>query len=387
MINLDYIKKHNLIIFDAISGSHAYGTATPSSDLDIRGVFVLPKEEIFGLGYIEQVNDQKNDIVYYEVRRFLELVASNNPNILELLNTPEDCIRYKHPVFDLILKNSDKFITKQCRNSFAGYARQQINKAEGMNKMQNWEAKRVARKTPIDFCYVIDGYKTRSLKTVLREKGWRQENCGLSAINHARDTYALFYDKKQNLGYKGIQSSTHQDNPGKSSKGLEGSVEFLTESLVKESHKVRLSSIPKGQKHEFIITYNEDGYSSHCKDYKRYQTWKKERNKSRWTDVKAHGQQIDGKNMLHCRRLLDMAKEIAQGKGINVRRPNAKELLSIRKGEIKLRQLLNQANAEIKEIDSLFINSNLPELVDMNFVHNLLIQVRTEFYESHTIAH
>lgn len=387
MINLDYIKNHNLIIFDAVSGSHAYGTATPSSDLDIRGVFILPKEEIFGLGYIEQVNDQKNDVVYYEVRRFLELVASNNPNILELLNTPEDCIRYKHPVFDLILKNRDKFITKLCRNSFAGYARQQINKAEGMNKMQNWEAKRVMRKTPLDFCYVIDGYKTRALKTVLREKGWKQENCGLSAINHARDTYALFYDKKENLGYKGIQSPTYKDNPGKLPKGLKGSVEFLTENLDKVSHKVRLSSIPKGQKHQFIITYNEDGYSSHCKDYKRYQTWKKERNKARWTDVKAHGQQIDGKNMLHCRRLLDMAKEIAQGQGINVRRPNAKELLSIRKGEVKLRQLLNQANAEIKEIDSLFINSDLPELVDMNFVHDLLIQVRTEFYESYTTAH
>ncbi len=372
MIDLDYIKNHNLIIFDAVSGSHAYGTATPSSDLDIRGVFILPKEEVFGLGYIEQVNDQKNDIVYYEVRRFLELVASNNPNILELLNTPEDCIRYKHPVFDLILENREKFITKQCRNSFAGYARQQINKAEGMNKMQNWESKRVTRKTPLDFCYVIDGYKTRALKTVLREKGWKQENCGLSAINHARDTYALFYDKKENLGYKGIQASKYADG-----KYYDDLIPLNEEkSLAKVSHKVRLSSIPKGQKHQFIITYNEDGYSSHCKDYKRYQTWKKERNKARWTDVKAHGQQIDGKNMLHCRRLLDMAKEIAQGQGINVRRPNADELLRIRKGEIKLRELLNQANAEIAEIDSLFINSNLPEFVDMDFVHNLLVRIK-----------
>ncbi len=365
-MNIEFLKANNLIVFDAISGSHAYGTAIATSDVDTRGVFILPKNEILGLNYIEQVNDKKNDVVYYEIRRFLELVASNNPNILELLNTPKDCIQYKHPVFDLVLNNAEKFISKQCRNSFAGYARQQISKAEGMNKMQNWEAKRVTRKTPLDFCYVIDGYKTKSLKNVLKKNRWHQEKCGLAAINHARDTYALFHDScdvtgNRPLGYSGIQA----DN----------------------SHKIRLSSIPKGEKCEFIIHYNEDGYSSHCKDYKRYETWKKERNQSRWTDVKAHGQQIDGKNMLHCRRLLDMAKEIAQGKGINVRRPNAEELLKIRRGEVSLKELIKHANQEIGEIDNLFLNSDLPESVDMDFVNELLIEIRTQFYGEYLFAH
>lgn len=359
-MNYQNLKDNNLILFEVICGSQAYGTATPQSDVDRKFIYVLPKDYVYGIKYIPQIDENK-DFVGWEIKRFLELLSVNNPSVIEFIgNYPKDCILYKNPIFDEIIKHRDKFITKQCRNSFAGYARQQINKAEGMNKMQNWEAKKVTKKTPLDFCYVIEGYKSRSLKGVLKTNGWKQEQCGLSAINHARDTYALFYDSKNKLNYHGVQ--------------------------IEKSQKIRLSSIPKRQKCQFIIHYNEDGYSSHCKVYKRYQDWLKNRNVTRWTDVKNHGQQIDGKNMLHCRRLLDMAKEIAEGKGINVRRENADYLLKIKKGEIPLRQLLNYANQEIKEIDSLFINSNLPEKIDENFIHDLLVKIRKEFYGEYSFT-
>jgi hypothetical protein len=42
---------------------------------------------------------------------FLELCGTNNPNILELLNTPSDCIIYKNDIFD-ILEHRDDFLTK-----------------------------------------------------------------------------------------------------------------------------------------------------------------------------------------------------------------------------------------------------------------------------------
>ena len=34
---IDELKKKNLITFEAIMGSHAYGTVLPTSDKDIRG--------------------------------------------------------------------------------------------------------------------------------------------------------------------------------------------------------------------------------------------------------------------------------------------------------------------------------------------------------------
>ena len=81
-------------LYLVIRGSHAYGTNVETSDTDYAGVFVQSMEDILGNKYTEQINDDTNDTVIYEVRRFLELLGSNNPTVLELLNTPEDCIIY-----------------------------------------------------------------------------------------------------------------------------------------------------------------------------------------------------------------------------------------------------------------------------------------------------
>ena len=146
------------------------------------------------------------------------------------------------------------------------------------------------------------------------------------------------------------------------------------------SNQLRLSSIPKGQEPFCTITYNKDGYSEHCKDFREYEEWLSKRNLQRWVDVKSHGQQIDGKNMMHCRRLMDMAREIAEGKGILVKRDNAQELLSIRRGEIDLQTLIDHVESEIKEVDTLFKESDLPEKVDENFINSLLVKIRKSVY-------
>jgi predicted nucleotidyltransferase len=68
------------MLLQCISGSKAYGLDTPQSDTDIKGVFALPKHSFYGLNYTEQVNNPTNDIVYYELKRFFELLLCNNPN-------------------------------------------------------------------------------------------------------------------------------------------------------------------------------------------------------------------------------------------------------------------------------------------------------------------
>ena len=183
-------------LFLVIRGSHAYGTNIETSDTDYSGIFVQSLDDILGNKYIEQINDDNNDTVIYEVRRFLELLGKNNPTVLELLNTPENCILYKDPIFDEILSNRDKFITKICANSFGGYAKTQIQKAKGQNKKQNWEKEKVTRKTPLDFCYLHQGEHSIDLVKYLEEKGLDQKYCGLSKSPHGRDVYSLFYDFK-----------------------------------------------------------------------------------------------------------------------------------------------------------------------------------------------
>jgi predicted nucleotidyltransferase len=42
-LTLDTLRERNLILLEAISGSHAYGLNIATSDVDIRGVFILPQ--------------------------------------------------------------------------------------------------------------------------------------------------------------------------------------------------------------------------------------------------------------------------------------------------------------------------------------------------------
>lgn len=379
-MTIQQIEDQGLLIYKVLRGSHAYGTNVPTSDMDYSGIFIQPLDDILGFYYQDQASDSKGDIVYYEIKRFLELLSSNNPTILELLNTPEDCIVYKHPIMDMVLENKEKFITKICKNSFGGYARQQIEKASGLNKKMNWEKSKVTRKEPLDFCYVLLEEKSIPIKKYLEDNNIIQKYCGVSKISHARDMYALFFDS----GSQDIYENYHTEESRNLQKEIYNKNFYdlgFKGIVVEKSNKIRLSSIPKGKTPEVLFYYNEDGYSMHCREYKEYQNWLKNRNVQRYVDIENHQQQIDGKNMLHTRRLLDMAKEIALGKGINVRRPNADYLISIRQGKVNLEELLKHAENEILEIDKLFEESNLPDKVDMDFVNDLLIKIRKEFYQ------
>lgn len=348
--------KENLI-FKAVVGSQSYGTAIPTSDIDHKGVYIQSHDDLLTFKYKEQI-DVSKDQTYYEVRRFLQLLQSANPTVLELLYSPEDCIIEKKPVFDLIVQNRDKFLTQKCRHSFGGYAIAQIKKAKGLDKKMNWENSKVERKSILDFCYVIVPNGTTPLKDWLYyQRGLeatKQENYGVSKVPNARDLYFIYFKDKPELKYHGICN------------------------LEETSNDLRLSSIPIGEclKHH-TMSYNKDGYIEHCKDYLSYQTWLKNRNTQRYVDVNEHGQKIDGKNLLHCRRLLDMAMEIATQGTINVRRPNADYLLRIRRGEVPLQEIIDKAQEDINGLDALFANSGLPKRdVDLKFINDLLLQIR-----------
>lgn len=337
------------IIFKAIVGSQSYGTATPESDIDIKGVYIQNVEDLVGFGYQEQINVNKDEC-YYEIRRFLQLAQTGNPTVLELLFTPEDCILESSPEFDLVKAEAEKFLTQKCYNSFAGYAHMQIEKATGLNKKMNYEKEKITRKGPLDFCYVTLFGKTYTVTEYLKTTGMKQEKVGLTRLDHFRDTYAFYYDPTGLEKFKGI--------------------------VGEDSNQLRLSAIPKGMIPHTVLYFNEPEYSKHCKEYKEYQEWLEKRNVARYVDVESHGQKIDGKNLLHCRRLIDVAKEIPVLKTIRVRRPNADYLLEIRKGKHSLLEILAEAKKDLEGLKELYQNSDLPVEMNQNFVNDLLLRVR-----------
>lgn len=355
------LQQHELL-FKAVVGSHSYGTNIEGSDIDYKGVFIQAPEDVLINGYIPQIEVTKDE-VYFEVGRFLNLCETANPTVLELLYTPEDCVVYKHPVFDLILQERTKFLTKKCRLSFGGYAIQQIRKAKGLDKKMNWEKDKIIRKDILDFCYVQRFAGSIPLRLWLEENGLEQNDIGLVAINHMKNCYGMYFDLYR----------TRKD--------------FKPAGIARDlllSNDVNLTSIPKEMGEgvdPYLMYFNKEGYSSHCKDYKEYQIWLKNRNTQRYVDIEAHGQQIDGKNMLHCMRLLQTSVEIPIEKTINVRRPNAQYLIGIRKGKYNLNEILQVCEERLVSMDTAYQNSDLPDFLDSKEVKKLLIKVRKTFYE------
>lgn len=94
-----------------------------------------------------------------------------------------------------------------------------------------------------------------------------------------------------------------------------------------------------------------------------------------------HGKGYDGKNMGHTFRLLETAREIAEGKGIIVKRPNREKLLEIRRGIYDYNDLVSEAMLIKDSLHSLYEKSNLPEQVKKGLSNEILLQVRKHVYK------
>jgi hypothetical protein len=346
------LKNQNLIILECISGSRAYKLDTPKSDTDIRGVFILPKKEFYGLNYIAQVNDATNDTVYYELGRFMELLALNNPNILELLNTPEHAILYKHPLLEIL--KPELILSKRCRDTFGKYAYSQIKKAKGLEK-KILNPMEKERKGALSFCFAMDGKKSIPLLEFLKSNQMEEGNCGLANIPNMKNIYGLFYGEE--FGFSGVVKNA-------------------------DSNEVSLSSIPKELQPKTFLYFNKDGYSTYCKKYKEYWNWVEKRNEARYENTLSHGKKYDSKNMMHTFRLLEMAIEIGRDNAVNVVRPNRDFLLGIKNGEYEYEELLAMAESRQGEMEQAFENSDLPEQPDVELIGRLAFKLRNALYDN-----
>lgn len=352
-LTIDDLKAQNLILLECISGSRAYGLDTPTSDTDIKGVFYLPKQRFYSLqsDYIPQVSNETNDIVYYELGRFVELLLQNNPNMMELLATPADKVLYRHPIMDNL--KPDWFISKLCEKTFAGFANSQIKKARGLNKkIVNPMPKE--KKSVLDFCVVFSDGKSIDLTKWLTQHQLHQRQIGLAVMPHATQMYAMYVD-----------DGTHD---------FSGIIQKDT------ANQVSLSSIPKGLTPVGYLAFNQMGYSKYCKDYSEYWDWVDNRNEERYQTTISHGKQYDAKNMMHTIRLLQTALDIAKTGQVIVKRPNRDELLAIKAGQSDYETLVKMADDLTVEISQAFAQSGLKNEPNREKVLEQLVIMRTFLY-------
>ena len=185
------------ILLETVAGSQAYGTAHGQSDEDLRGIYILPRDAYLTLAPpTPQVADARSDVVFYSLRRFLELAGDANPTALEMLYSPADCIRYIAPCAQPLLEQRDRFVTRRAVQGFLSFAQAQIKKAKGRNK---WINRPQPESSPEKeaFCWFIprspapDAMPYRPIP--LDKTEIRLAECHAASLEYVPDTFRLYH--------------------------------------------------------------------------------------------------------------------------------------------------------------------------------------------------
>jgi predicted nucleotidyltransferase len=122
----------NHSIHRIVAGSHLYGTNRPDSDIDIRGVCLMPIEALLGLSPFEQyqVTNDQEDITIYGLSKFFALALDANPNILDILCAPPETWQLNTTLWNKIHQERHLFLSQKLRYTFSGYAISQLKRLE-----------------------------------------------------------------------------------------------------------------------------------------------------------------------------------------------------------------------------------------------------------------
>lgn len=143
---------HN-IHYETIMGSVAYGVSADTSDMDVYGFCVPPKDMIFPhlageiAGFGRQINrfeqyqqhhildksalagvGRTYDITIYSIVKYFQLCMENNPNMIDSLFTPANCVLHITKLGNMVRENRKIFLHKGAWHKFKGYAYSQLHK-------------------------------------------------------------------------------------------------------------------------------------------------------------------------------------------------------------------------------------------------------------------
>ena len=347
------------VLFECVAGSRAYGTASADSDEDIRGIFALPRARYADLAAPpNQVADARNNIVYYSLRRTIELLTAANPSVLELLYMPADCIRRRTPEMERLLQRRALFVSTRCADTHVGYAFSQIRKARGQNKWINQPRPEQAPRRE-DYCHVIrrddllvtDSAPCRPQR--LATSGIDLAACHAARLEHARDAYRLYHY-------------------GAAARGVFRGDTLACESIPADDEVERFAG---------LLFYNEPAWKQALIDHQNYWTWRRERNEARWRQQESGELDFDAKNLMHTIRLLLSGKAILE-RGeplVRVEGETLQLLRAIREGRYRYDEILEMADAIVADCERLKPLSELPAEIDAAAANALLQELSDDW--------
>ncbi len=347
-------------ILIGLAGSHGYGLSRPESDLDYRGVFIAGKKYYLGLDKVEQKDGgwdtepgifdfltNEKDTVIYELKKFVQLLAGANPNILELLWLKQYPI--KTAVGEYLIEHRKMFLSKRVKHTYSGYAFAQIKKIESHRK---WLLNPPQEKPlPEHFGLSAERPLSREELHAFLEYLYALVRGKIEYLSEAQELHQLLTGE---IDYKGLLKQHH-----------------LTDDVLEYTQNLTNS------RGDFIkLLQKSQQYQNALREWNAYQSWQTNRNPTRAGMERQSG--FDLKHAMHCIRLLRSGLEILQSGEVFVDRQDvgdADELKAILHGDFTYEQVTAIADNLVAELDRAYDSSSLPRHPNLAAINDLSIEL------------
>lgn len=369
--------------FLTLAGSQAHGTARQGSDVDLRGLCLLPlARRVSPFEAFEQEEGSlpeawlarlrpalaahptaasglavKQEVVVYDLAKFIKLCAAANPNALEILFADECDWLWATPLWRRLHAQRHRFLSRAVQGSFLAYGMAQL------------------RKIKTHRAWLLSPPKAKP----------RREDFGLPA-----NEGALSKDDRNRLGLAlGDQLRAYLwEDVGPIAPELKEAIaqrieawaeDALAFPLGPEAAEARpeLAERALGLPAELVAALRaEKRYQGAMKQWGAYQAWATGRNPARAELERRFG--YDTKHAAHLIRLMRMGLEVLATGELRVRRPDAAELLAIRDGALSHEALMAEAEDLEAQMRAALATSPLPAEVDRAGIEALTVSLLLE---------
>lgn len=306
-------------------GSHLYGTDTPNSDLDLKGIYLPTAREIVLHTYkktisttrpkrdYERNNKDDVDIEIFSLDRYVELLTQGQTVALDMLFAPREMFTQQpiNGILAYIFYHREKFLSKSMCNAFFGYAKQQAAK------------------------YGQKGFRVAALRETL---DW---------ISKFPEHYKLY-----------------ECNPI-----------CFTDELLNEHVKIVECRGPNGTMANHLGVCSKK-YPFHADiKYVKAQLQRRFDEYGHRALLAEKNEGVDWKALSHAVRVNSQAKELLTTHKITFPRPDKDLLLKIKLGQMDYKEVAEIIEKGLAEMVELEKTSTLPDEPDMEFVNNFVFNI------------